>query len=103
MKAPPSFWQLLADRVARDDNAIHIALRNIDQWLAAGHSAPHRLEEWRGLLLEALASPAGRNRLVGTLTGTDAESSRLRDFHPFAGILTREERRHTLELCSYRH
>jgi len=30
-------------------------------------------------------------------------SGRLRDFHPMAGILTREERREARELCGYRH
>jgi len=28
---------------------------------------------------------------------------RMRDFHPFAGILSREQRRQAAELCAYRH
>jgi len=59
--------------------------------------------EWDDLPASAEQSEAGRQRLRVILAGSNEADARLRDFHPFAGILTREERRQARELCGYRH
>jgi hypothetical protein len=42
-------------------------------------------------------------RLLELLLSVGEEDTRLREFNPFPGILTREERRQARELCGYRH
>lgn len=98
-----SFWDLIAKKVRRSPSVIQVARDNITRWLAQGQSSPQRLAEWDRLLADAQQSEAGLDTLEQTFSGEDEHSRRLRDFHPFAGILTREERRHTKELCGYRH
>ncbi len=98
-----SFWGMLHDRLARDPAALGMALETLDRWQAEGHTAPHRLAEWRAILEQARQSTEGRETLKQALLSEDEASARLRDFHPFAGILSREERRRARELCTYRH
>ena len=57
------------------------------------------LRQWDALL--ARAEAVEFDRLREAMLGDASE--RLRDFHPMAGILTREERRAARELCGYRH
>jgi hypothetical protein len=71
--------------------------------LREGHSAPQRLRAWDEVLAAAEHGATGRERLQEILAGANAADERLREFHPFAGILTREERRQARELCGYRH
>ena len=101
--AAPSFWELLADKLALHPELLAVARGNCARWLEQGHSAPRRLREWDDLLAGAEQSEAGRQRLREILAGSNEADARLRDFHPFAGILTREERRQARELCGYRH
>jgi len=105
MKAPalPSLWQVLADKISCHAECIQTALDNIERWLSQGHGAPERLQEWQRLLLDAQHSEKGKSELLNVLTSDDPHSRRLRDFSPFAGILTREERRGTRELWTFRH
>ena len=99
----PSFWDLLAEKLARQPELLAAARANCARWLNEGHSAPQRLREWDALLAGAEQSESGRQRLREILAGTNEADARLRDFHPFAGILSREERRQARELCGYRH
>jgi len=99
----PSFWDLLADKLARHPELLAVARDNCARWLDEGHSAPQRLRQWDDLLAAAEQSDAGRRRLREILAGANEADARLRDFHPFAGILSREERRQARELCGYRH
>jgi len=50
---------LVADKLEQADGTtrealLRIPLENIDRWLANGHTAPHRLEQWRLTLLREL-------------------------------------------------
>jgi len=101
--AAPSIWELLADKLARHPELLAVARANCARWLNEGHSAPQRLREWDEVLAAAGQSETGRQRLREILAGANEADARLRDFHPFAGILTREERRQARELCGYRH
>ena len=98
-----SYGEILAEKLRRAPELLSLALENITRWRAQGHSAPHRLEEWEALVRQAQAGGAGLEKLMAVLTGSDERSSRLREFHPFAGVLNREERRQARELCGFRH
>jgi hypothetical protein len=91
----------VADKVERDPSLLRIPLENIDRWIANGHTAPHRLEQWRQIILRARESEAGLKTLLELLRADDEASARLRDFAPFAGTLTREERRGAAPSCAY--
>jgi hypothetical protein len=96
-----SLHELVADKVERDPSLLRIPLENIDRWLANGHTAPHRLEQWRQIILRAQESEVGLIALLDLLRATDETSTRLKDFAPFAGTLTREERRGAVPSCAY--
>lgn len=99
----PSLYELFAEKLTAHPELLAVARENCQRWLREGHSAPDRLREWDSLLAQAQGGAAGMARLQQVLTGTDESQGRLREFHPFAGILTREERRRAKELCGYRH
>jgi hypothetical protein len=98
-----SLWELLADKLTAHPELLRVARDNCSRWLRDGHSAAARLREWDALLAEAQTGAAGQAKLRAVLAGADEYSARLREFHPLAGILTREERRQARELCGYRH
>jgi hypothetical protein len=98
-----SLFELYAEKLAAHPELLSVARENCARWLRQGHSAPARLREWDELLAAAQEDASGMARLRAVLLGTDEVSARLRDFHPLAGILTREERRQARELCGYRH
>jgi hypothetical protein len=93
--------ELVADKLERDPSLLRIPLENIDRWLAQGHSAPNRLEQWRQILQHAQESEAGFRDLLGLLRDPSEGAARLRDFAPFAGTLSQEERRHLEPECAY--
>ena len=98
-----SFWELLAAKLSAQPELLRVARAICARWLHEGHSGATRLREWDALLADAEASVAGWGRLLAVLTSPAERETRLRDFHPFAGILTREERWRASELCGYRH
>jgi hypothetical protein len=98
-----SLYELFARKLAAHPELLRVARENCRRWLSQGHSAPNRLREWDVLLAAAETNAAGMARLQSVLAGTDESKGRLREFHPLAGILTREERRLAKELCGYRH
>jgi hypothetical protein len=98
-----SLWELLAEKLAAHPELLAVARENCARWRREGHSGAARLREWDALLAGAQSSAEGFARLRAVLTGADESAARLRDFHPLAGILTREERRQARELCGYRH
>jgi|SRR5213594_1495863 len=92
---------LVADKLEREPSLLRIPMENIDRWLANGHSAPHRLEQWRQILIRAQGSPEGFHELLRLLRDPGETAQRLRDFAPFAGVLTTEERREAQPECAY--
>ncbi len=63
---------LVADKLEQADDATRAALLcipldNIDRWLANGHTAPHRLAQWRQIIHRAQASPEGFGELLTLL------------------------------------
>ena len=95
--------ELVADKLERDPSLLRIPLENIDRWLAQGHSAPHRLEQWRQILLRAQESEAGFRALLELLRDAGESALQLKSFDPFPGVLTTLERREVILRCAYAH
>src|SRR6266436_2499242 len=100
--------ELIADKLERADPAsrealLRVPLENIDRWLANGHTAPQRLEQWRRIILCAQNSPKGFQDLLVLLRDRGEATERLRDFAPFAGVLTAAERLPVIRQCVYSH
>jgi hypothetical protein len=98
--------ELVADKLAQANPEsrtmlLQIPLDNIDRWLANGHTAPKRLENWRQLLLRAQASPEGFQELLTLLSDPSESARRLKDFAPFAGVLSWQERQAAIPECAY--
>lgn len=98
-----SYHDAIADKVEADRKLLDIPLANIERWLARNHSAPHRLEQWRDIILAAKASDEGLKQLLAILRDKGEEATHLRSFDPFPGILTREERRRIIKQCAFSH
>ena len=92
---------LAADKIERDPALLRIPLENIDRWLANGHTAPHRLEQWRAIIVRAQQSPEGFRELLALLRERSEATDRLKDFAPFAGVLSVAERRQAQPTCAY--
>ena len=97
---------LVADKLEQADPAARAALLlipldNIERWLANGHTAPHRLEQWRQILVRAQETREGFQELLTLLRDPGEGAQRLRDFAPFAGVLTAVERRQAVSECAY--
>ena len=95
--------ELAADKLERDSSLLRIPLENINRWLSNGHAAPHRLEQWRQIILRAQESKAGFQELLTLLRENNPATKRLREFAPFAGVLTARERRIVIRQCVYSH
>ncbi len=95
--------RLIADKIECNPALLELGLQNIDRWIASGATQVHRLEQWRTWILEAQKSPAGLDDLLSILREDSEKASHLRDFAPFSGILTAQERRPFLLECAYAH
>src|SRR5437870_3543137 len=95
--------ELVADKLEREPSLLRIPLENIDRWIANGHTAPHRLEQWRAIIVKAQQSPDGLRELLTLLRDRSEPTERLRDFAPFAGVLTAAERLPVIKQCVYSH
>jgi hypothetical protein len=101
--------ELMADKLERADRPtrealLRVPLDNIDRWLSDGVlSAPDRFLPWRKLLEQALRDEAAFQEVLHLLRADTDEAQRWRDFSPFAGVLTAEERRVFIRQCAYNH
>ena len=93
--------EAIADKIEAQPELLEIPLTNIERWLAQDHSAPHRLEQWRQIILEAQAGAEGLHRLLSTLRDPGEAATHLRSFAPFPGVLSIAERRELL--YSHKH
>lgn len=83
----------VATRLREDPSHIARALERLRTRLA-GDVGPARwaLEQWRGLLEEALIEGPGRAALLDILESASEHATRLRQSSPFAGVLAQSER-----------
>jgi hypothetical protein len=98
-----AMYNLIADKLERDPESLRIPLENIERWLQTGQTAPHRLAQWRALILEAQRSSEGHARLIELLRDQSESALHLKSFAPFAGVLTTEERRAIVVKCAFAH
>ncbi len=90
----PERFALVAEKIKADPELLEIPLANIARWLARGHSAGDKLEQWRAIVLEAQASDVGMNRLLNLLRDQSAEAVFFKEYAPFPGVLTHAELDH---------
>ncbi|HEX7860287.1 MAG TPA: hypothetical protein VF773_08190 [Verrucomicrobiae bacterium] len=96
------FFEAIARKVEADPTLLSIALGNIERWLAKGHTAEHRLVQWREIIERALERD-GLDDLLKLLRSQDEEAVHLKSFDPFPGILSSKERQEILLVCPYAH
>jgi hypothetical protein len=99
------FFEAIARKIAADPALLRVPLENIDRWLANGHTAQHRLREWRELILRATnsANREGLVELLALLRSQEESALHLKSFDPFPGILTSKERQEVILQCAYAH
>jgi len=98
-----NLFPMLADRLERDPALVDQALETTRRWLAAGLAPAARLDEWRHPLVAAKDSPTGLRALLALLRDDSEPARPLKDFAPFAGLLSREDRRRVFLQCAYDH
>jgi hypothetical protein len=94
-------YEVIADKIESDPELLDIPLANISRWLKQDHSAPHRLEQWRRMIVAAKHSGDGMKNLLALLRDNGEEAMHLKSFAPFPGVLSIAERREIL--CAYKH
>ena len=104
----PSLDELLAravaDKLESDPELAQIPLENIERWLARGAlSNPDAFRRWRELLDQAREKTAALRQVLELLRAETEEARGWRDFSPFAGVLSAEERRAVIRRCNYSH
>jgi hypothetical protein len=95
--------KLVARKFSGDRALILQALRTLKHWDHIGALPQKRAREWRRLLNDARKTSEGMKNLQAILAGRTEADRRLLDFAPFAGILTRNERRKVFLKCVYNH
>lgn len=98
-----NLYPLIADKVENHPSVVDAALTTLAVWEAMGECPPARLAQWRKILRAARRGKAGMKRLLALLRDDSEAGRRLLDFAPFAGVLTREERRKVFLKCAYDH
>ena len=84
---------LIADKIEANPALLQIPIANVDRWIAKGHRAAVKLNEWREACVRAQTSNEGLHELL-TLLRDDSEETRwFKGFAPTVGILTPEDRR----------
>jgi hypothetical protein len=93
----------VADKIEADPSLLRVPLQNIDNWLAQDHSSPHRLRQWREIIVRAQQSKDGFSTLLRLLRSEDEKAIHLKSFDPFPGVLTSQERQKIIKECAYAH
>ncbi len=83
----------VAEHVRRDRSHVTRALAWVDARLARADDSTRWVDEqWRELLLDALASPQGLGAVLAVLEDRTENAIRLRQPCPFVGVLSQDER-----------
>ena len=93
----------IAGKIEKNPEIIKTALSTLKKWETLGNIPENRLKEWRSILKKAQAGRKGFKELMMILGSRSGKNRRLLDFAPFAGVLTREERRKVFLRCAYDH
>lgn len=98
-----NLYPLIADKIEREPALVRTALQTVNVWLSEGRGPEPRLREWHRVLSDAVDGREGLRRLLALLRDEGEPARRLKDFGPFPGLLTREERRAAILSCTYDH
>jgi hypothetical protein len=96
-------FRLVADKLEKNPALLQVGLENIARWLGQGTDARARLEEWRERIVAAGQTEAGMQSLLRLLREESEQADYLRNFAPFAGVLSTAERRRFIEQCAFTH
>ena len=96
-------FRLIADKIEQDPSLLQVGLENIARWLTNGADQQHRLRQWEALIIAAQTSKEGMQLLLAALRENNEKAEHLREFAPFAGILTTAERRPFILECAFTH
>ncbi len=96
-------FRLIADKIEQDPALLQVGLENIARWLANGADQQHRLRQWEAMIIAAQTSGEGMQSLLAALREDNEKAEHLRDFAPFAGILSKPEIVEILRPCAYAH
>lgn len=96
------FFEAIARKVETDPALLSIPLENIDRWLAKGHTAKQRLQQWREII-ERARKDEGLEELLKILRSQSEDAVHLKSFDPFPGVLSSKERQEVLLQCAYAH
>lgn len=98
-----NLYPMITKKLARDPTLIDRALTTLDHWAAIRAAPVERLVAWRRILMRAQRGRLGMEALLRLLRDDSEASRRMKDFGPFAGILTRGERRRAVRRCIFDH
>jgi hypothetical protein len=98
-----NYFPLIANLIERDPSQLEQAANTLSRWESGGVIPPGRAIQWRQILDDARSDSAGLAALLALLRDDSPEARRIKDFSPFAGLLTREQRRTVFLSCSYDH
>lgn len=96
-------YPLIIARLRDDTSLIDRAIDVLDRWEKRDIGSALRRRQWRDILMSAKLSSQGREALVALLSDSSEGARRMKDFAPFAGVLSREERRRAFLSCTYDH
>ncbi len=98
-----NLYPLIADKIEKNPAVVKAALDTLVRWKALGAMPPARLATWQRILSDAQRGKAGLKRLLAVLRDDSESNRRLLDFGPFAGVLTKQERRKVFLKCTFDH
>lgn len=98
-----NLYPLIAEKIEKHPEIIRTALTTLKKWEDLGNIPENRVKEWRNILKKAQSGRKGFEELMMILGSRSGKNRRLLDFAPFAGVLTREERRKVFLRCAYDH
>ena len=89
----PNLHRVVAHRLITNPQLMKKAESNLDNWLSVNPDEPAWLE-WK----QILANESVEN-IIKIITADTDEGQRMRSSSPFAGLLTKQERRMIIEEC----
>jgi len=96
-------YRLIADKIERDPALLQVGLDNIARWIGKGIDQQHRLRMWEAMIHAAQASSEGIDILLNVLREDSEQADHMREFSPFAGVLTARQRRPFYQGCAFSH
>ena len=98
-----NIYPAIADKIEGRPELLETAMKTLRHWREEKFAPEARLKKWEALISAAQKNSGALRDLLSLLRDESQEARRLKDFGPFAGILSREERRRVILSCGYDH